>query len=569
MEAREDFFSWPDLYSCFDEFPVYESIIGECRDLERHLNDLVKQYWEDKSKKSQVLNDLVEIYFRHFEHLRTEPNYLTRENLSKLLRAVIEEYGTSSRDVSLPESGEHDGNLRIYSVVHPLVVAFYSSGSWVAQSSKCLENALVAGLLHDIPEDRLKRHRESHRFSFQSLEWIVEDVLDIVEDNMGEEMGESRRATIASLKESLIDLSRVSKEEYDHHITRLFFDKRLSFFWIDELEFGPISVPSPLRILRIPKRRAWLFGERAVDELESSGFGRLLSPFIRYSLNPESVLIPNLMVKLGDRLHNVLSMGVLDSNELNGAANNTRGFGYGKRMEVILKNMYLIDATANFFNYLMLQNEGLLPIRYGGPFKLFCHLHHATLGAITEMIDSVCASYSEESEERREFELIDTALTEYKQAGGLAKATRGKREFDWYLRNWTSRAGVVERRRGPGPVDPEIFDGTIEAIRAKVDKLFRGELYGGLNEPDKLYKLYTHLIAMRECLIGYFGDYTESPLVAEKRLIKFRHIEGFADLPAPHLIRETLEPRYGIVRTFRREGLLAALRYAMPKRRAA
>ena len=489
--------------------------------------DLIQEYWASDATpdvKKRVTSDISNIFLTEFG---SGWSYIDNHNLPKLFHFLLEEYGTHQRDIQFERQTAGEFHA-VPSIVHPIMTA-YMTMSLSEDRQKHNEDAFILRLLHDVPEDRRKVHKKFLGMG-RPLELIVEDTLDVAEDIFGNDMdkiedGEGmvvpgkREKKIADLRESFLDISRVEYEAYEHHATRLIFDKRSNFS----------------KKFRVPKNKLGFLGENF--------FSGRLNWASRYSLNSESVIIQNLLGKLGDRLHNTVTMGELSTLS---DYNPERSLHYEHRMKILLKNMYVINSTAQFLNHLSNEHDGRnIEGEYIDIYLSMRALVEITSREVQGMI-GMLEGDSEIENLHSEFKHLRDARDQYQDDKGFTKVTPKMHDFEWYIKNHAVQYMDVPRSART-PINSEIYHGTLETINRKVDKLDDDPLYDLGPEFDTeirnidILKVYAHLLGVDAVLSNVFEELRTGQ--ADAQLGTIENLTYFPQNP-----KKAIPLKYGIWR---------------------
>lgn len=274
--------------------------------------------------------------------------------------------------------------------------------------------------------------------------------------------------------------------------------------WSDLKSLG-IDLDTRVDIERVTKSltRKGMYDEYILGILVETRLNRCS---IKRKLREDNLLIPSAEIKNSDNVHNGMFHGEIRTLYEQDPIFDQRGLTNSSRMEAILKSAAFIDPQAQFFDYIM-DEQGNLPGQYRPMFRLFYLNHSINKSNLEELWEKTKDQFSGHAFAPWLKDLEQSA-EEYFNGKGITEMTPQKHDIQYYIDHG---------------IEPSIFDGTVEVIRNRINRVSDERLY---SNPAILY----HLLKFATHIKGLEQVYARTFLNVYTNETQINHIENFQDL---------------------------------------
>jgi hypothetical protein len=214
-----------------------------------------------------------------------------------------------------------------------------------------------------------------------------------------------------------------------------------------------------------------------------------------YILYPDDIFIEDVVDKASDTIHNGVNQGVVitpDNQEK--IVSEHLGLSPQIRMIGTLKSITFLETAVSFFNTVL--DNGQIPSQYQAMFDLIFIQHSVIQYNLKQLWDGIYDYYSKNEETKGLLDALVTAMEGYKQTENIKKITEMKHDINYYL----------EMYRLTNTIPKDIYDGTVQIIRNRANKLDKEPLYADISQQYHLVKLCAHILGMQAVLEQTYSD---------------------------------------------------------------
>ena len=223
-----------------------------------------------------------------------------------------------------------------------------------------------------------------------------------------------------------------------------------------------------------------------------------------YVWHDERTILENGLFKFRDSFDNGVNQGRFRSLQLQDPWYDHTGLTNSDRMVGNLKSAALINLTADLLSRDVLSEDTSVQM------VSWLYLQTAvTLHNLNQIIRGVKREYKDYPQYKM-IQALERAILEHTGTSDILSANPQEQDLQYYLDGF----------RKSGSFPPELFNGTIQVIAARMNRLHKEPLYANLTMDYHLLKFMTHVYGVRAMLERTITDNG------------FNVVSGFANLPA-------------------------------------